>query len=140
MEMNIGDMVAAMAARNEAFRGNEQVPEKVETYNKLKEHAAAIGKVLRAPWYVDDLELREQNTFVYRLPAPGQHPERQHPRADRGNGPAGGHGDARRGPWAAAYDLHGRKGLEGVNKQADVSDRQKLWYSCEKAGIMDTGG
>ena len=43
MEMNIGDMVAAMAARN------EQVPEKVETYNKLKEHAAAIGKVLRAP-------------------------------------------------------------------------------------------
>lgn len=49
MEMNIGDMVAAMAARNEAFRGNEQVPEKVETYNKLKEHAAAIGKVLRAP-------------------------------------------------------------------------------------------
>ena len=65
MEMNIGDMVAAMAARNEAFRGNEQVPEKVETYNKLKEHAAAIGKVLRAPWYVDDLELREQNTFVY---------------------------------------------------------------------------
>ena len=65
MEMNIGDMVAAMAARNEAFRGNEQVPEKVETYNKLKEHAAAIGKVLRAPWYADDLELREQNTFVY---------------------------------------------------------------------------
>ena len=43
MEMNIGDMVAAMAARNEAFRGNEQVPEKVETYNKLKEHAAALG-------------------------------------------------------------------------------------------------
>ena len=61
MEMNIGDMVAAMAARNEAFCGNEQV----ETYNKLKEHAAAIGKVLRAPWYADDLELREQNTFVY---------------------------------------------------------------------------
>ena len=56
MEMNIGDMVAAMAARNEAFRGNEQVPEKVEAYNKLKEHA---------PWYADDLELREQNTFVY---------------------------------------------------------------------------
>ena len=52
MEMNIGDMVAAMAARNEAFRGNEQVPEKVETYNKLKEHAAAIGKVLRAPWTI----------------------------------------------------------------------------------------
>ena len=45
MEMNIGDMVAAMAARNEAFCGNEQVPEKVEAYNKLKEHAAAIGKV-----------------------------------------------------------------------------------------------
>ena len=65
MEMNIGDMVAAMAARNEAFRGNEQVPEKVETYNKLKEHAAAIGKVLRAPWYVDDLELREQNALIY---------------------------------------------------------------------------
>ena len=139
MEMNIGDMVAAMAARNEAFRGNEQVPEKVETYNKLKEHAAAIGKGLRAPWYADDLELRE-HLRLYRLPSPGQHFERQHPRADRGNGPAGGHGDARRGPWAAAYDLHGRKGLEGVNKQADVSDRQKLWYSCEKAGIMDTGG
>lgn len=65
MEMNIGDMVAAMTARNEAFRGNEQVPEKVEAYNNLKEHAAAIGKVLRAPWYADDLELREQNTFVY---------------------------------------------------------------------------
>ena len=64
MEMNIGDMVAAMAARNEAFRGNEQVPEKVETYNKLKEHAAAIGKVLRAPWYADALELREQNASV----------------------------------------------------------------------------
>ena len=58
MEMNIGDMVAAMAARNEAFRGNEQVPEKVEAYNKLKEHAAAIARVLRAPWYADDLELR----------------------------------------------------------------------------------
>ena len=68
MEMNIGDMVAAMAARNEAFRGNEQVPEKVEAYNKLKEHAAAIGKVLRAPWYADDLELREQNTFFIEIP------------------------------------------------------------------------
>lgn len=34
-------------------------------HTKLKEHAAAIGKVLRAPWYADDLELREQNTFVY---------------------------------------------------------------------------
>ena len=137
MEMNIGDMVAAMAARNEAFRGNEQVPEKVETYNKLKEHAAAIGKVLRAPWYADDLELREQNTFVYiDFPLPVNILND----SIRGNGPAGGHGDARRGPWAAAYDLHGRKGLEGVNKQAYVSDRQKLWYSCEKAGIMDTGG
>ena len=57
MEMNIGDMVAAMAARNEAFCGNEQVPEKVEAYNKLK--------TLRTPMHADSLELREQNTFVY---------------------------------------------------------------------------
>ena len=27
MEMNIGDMVAAMAARNAAFRGNQQAQE-----------------------------------------------------------------------------------------------------------------
>ena len=65
MAMDIQDMVAAMAAKNEAFRGNEQVPEKVEVYNKLKEHGAAIAKALRTPWHADDLELREQNTFVY---------------------------------------------------------------------------
>lgn len=65
MAMDIQDMVAAMAAKNEAFRGNEKVPEKVEVYNKLKEHAAAISKVLRAPWHADDLGMREQNTFVY---------------------------------------------------------------------------
>ena len=38
MEMNIGDMVAAMAARNEAFRGNEQVPEKVEAWSGQAAH------------------------------------------------------------------------------------------------------
>ena len=65
MATNIQDMVAAMLAMNEAFRGNEQVPEKVEVFNKLKGHGAAIGKALRTPWYADDLELREQNTFVY---------------------------------------------------------------------------
>lgn len=65
MAMDIQDMVAAMAAKNEAFRGNEMVPEKVEVYNKLKEHAAAIFKAMRTPWHADDLELREQNTFVY---------------------------------------------------------------------------
>ena len=65
MAMDIQDMVAAMAAKNEAFRGNEMVPEKVEVYNKLKEHAAAISKAMRTPWHADDLELREQNTFVY---------------------------------------------------------------------------
>ena len=52
-------------AKNEAFRGNEKVSEKVEVYNKLKEHAAAISKAMRTPWHADDLELREQNTFVY---------------------------------------------------------------------------
>lgn len=65
MAMDIQDMVAAMLARNEAFRGNEQVPEKVEVFNRLKTHSAAIGKALRTPWHADDLELREQNTFVY---------------------------------------------------------------------------
>lgn len=65
MAMDIQDMVAAMAAKNEAFRGNERVPEKVEVYTKIKEHAAAIAKALRTPWHADDLELREQNTFVY---------------------------------------------------------------------------
>lgn len=65
MATNIQDMVAAMLAKNEAFRGNEQVPEKVEVFNKLKEHGAAIGKALRTPWHADDLELREQNMFVY---------------------------------------------------------------------------
>lgn len=65
MAMDIQDMVAAMAAKNEAFRGTEMVPEKVEVYNKLKEHAAAISKAMRPPWHADDLELREQNTFVY---------------------------------------------------------------------------
>ena len=64
MAMDIQDMVAAMLAKNEAFRGNEQVPEKVEVFNKLKEHGAAIGKTLRTPWHADDLELREQNAFV----------------------------------------------------------------------------
>ena len=64
MAMDIQDMVAAMQAKNEAFRGNEQVPEKVEVFNKLKEHGAAIGKALRTSWHADDLELREQNTFV----------------------------------------------------------------------------
>ena len=44
MATNIQDMVAAMLAKNEAFRGNEQVPEKVEVFNKLKEHGAAIGR------------------------------------------------------------------------------------------------
>ena len=52
MAMDIQDMVAAMAAKNEAFRGNEKVPEKVEVYNKLKEHAAAISKVMRTPWHL----------------------------------------------------------------------------------------
>ena len=65
MAMDIQDMVAAMAAKNEAFQGNEMVSEKVEVYNKLKEHAAAISKAMRTPWHADDLELREQNTFVY---------------------------------------------------------------------------
>lgn len=65
MAMDIQDMVAAMAAKNEAFRGNELVPEKVEVYNEIKEHGAAIAKALRTPWHADDLELREQNTFVY---------------------------------------------------------------------------
>ena len=65
MAMDIQDMVAAMLAKNEAFHGNEQVPEKVEVFNKLKAHGAAIGKALRTPWHADDLALREQNTFVY---------------------------------------------------------------------------
>lgn len=65
MAMDMQDMVAAMLAKNEAFRGNELVPEKAEVYNKLKAHGAAIGKALRTPWHADDLELREQNTFVY---------------------------------------------------------------------------
>ena len=65
MAMDIQDMVAAMAAKNEAFRGNEKVPEKVEVYNKLKEHAAAISKAMRTPWHADNLGLREQNTFIY---------------------------------------------------------------------------
>ena len=65
MATNIQDVVAAMLVKNEAFRGNEQVPEKVEVFNKLNEHGAAIGKALRTPWHADDLELREQNTFVY---------------------------------------------------------------------------
>lgn len=64
MAMDIQDMAAAMLAKNKAFRGNEQVSEKVAVFNKLKEHGAAIGKALRTPWHADDLELREQNTFV----------------------------------------------------------------------------
>lgn len=63
--MDIQDMVAAMAAKNEAFRGKEQVPEKAAVYDRLKEHGAAIARVLRAPWHADDLALRERNTFVY---------------------------------------------------------------------------
>ena len=65
MAMDIQDMVAAMLDKDEAFRGNELVPGKVEVYNKLKEHGAAIAKVLRTPWHADDLEVRDRNTFVY---------------------------------------------------------------------------
>ena len=65
MSMNIQDMAAVMAAKNEAFRGTEQVPEKVTIYNQLRAHAAAIAKTLRTPMHADSLELREQNTFVY---------------------------------------------------------------------------
>lgn len=49
MSMNIQDMAAVMAAKNEAFRGTEQVPEKVTIYNQLRAHAAAIVKTLRTP-------------------------------------------------------------------------------------------
>lgn len=65
MAMDIQDMVAATLAKDEAFHGNELVPAKVEVYNKLKEHGAAIAKVLRTPWHADDLEVRDRNTFVY---------------------------------------------------------------------------
>jgi len=65
MSMNIQDMAAVMAAKNEAFRGTEQGPEKVTIYNQLRAHAAAIVKTLRTPMHADSLELREQNTFVY---------------------------------------------------------------------------
>ena len=65
MAMDIQDMVAAMLAKDEAFHGNELVPAKVEVYNKLKEHGAAIAKALRTPWHADDLEVRDRNTFVY---------------------------------------------------------------------------
>ena len=65
MTMDIHDLVAAMAAKNEAFRGNELVPGKVEVYDTLKAHGAAIARVLRTPWHADDLGMREQNTFVY---------------------------------------------------------------------------
>ena len=47
MSMNIQDMAAVMAAKNEAFRGTEQVPEKV------------------TPMHADSLELREQNALIY---------------------------------------------------------------------------
>ena len=36
MSMNIQDMAAVMAAKNEAFRGTEQVPEKVTIYNPVQ--------------------------------------------------------------------------------------------------------
>ena len=51
MSMNIQDMAAVMAAKNEAFRGTEQVPEKVTIYNQLRAHAAAIVKTLRTPMH-----------------------------------------------------------------------------------------
>ena len=51
MSMNIQDMAAVMAAKNEAFRGTEQVPEKVTIYNQLRAHAAAIAKTLRTPMH-----------------------------------------------------------------------------------------
>ena len=65
MSMNIQDMAAVMAAKNEAFRGTEQVPEKVTIYNQLRAHAAAIAKTLRTPMHADSLELREQNALIY---------------------------------------------------------------------------
>ena len=64
MTMVFQDMVAAMAAMNETFRGTEQISKKVEVFCKLKEHAAAISRVMRTPWHADDLELREQNASV----------------------------------------------------------------------------
>ncbi len=65
MSMNIQDMAAVMAAKNEAFCGTEQVPEKVTIYNQLRAHAAAIAKTLRTPMHADSLELREQNALIY---------------------------------------------------------------------------
>lgn len=80
MSMNIQDMAAVMAAKNEAFRGTEQVPEKVTIYNQLCAHAAAIAKTLRTPMHADSLELREQNALIYvEFSLPRQHSERQHP-------------------------------------------------------------
>lgn len=58
-------MAAVMAAKNEAFRGTEQVPEKVTIYNQFRAHAAAIAKTLRTPMHADSLELREQNALIY---------------------------------------------------------------------------
>ena len=55
MAMDIQDMVAAMLAKDEAFHGNELVPAKVEVYNKLKEHGAAIAKELRTPCHSYDI-------------------------------------------------------------------------------------
>ena len=57
MSMNIQDMAAVMAAKNEAFRGTEQVPEKVTIYNQLRAHAAAIAKTLRTPMHADSSRL-----------------------------------------------------------------------------------
>ena len=69
MSMNIQDMAAVMAAKNEAFRGTEQVPEKVTIYNQLRAHAAAIAKTLRTPMHADSLNdsIRNRLSELFRL-------------------------------------------------------------------------
>lgn len=62
--MDINDMVAAMAKKNENFKANEKNPEKIAVYDEIHEHAAAVAKALRTPMHANSWTLKEQNASV----------------------------------------------------------------------------
>ena len=57
--MDIQDMAAAMAQKNENFHGTVQNEEKAEIFHTVHEHAAAVAKALRTPMHTEGLELHE---------------------------------------------------------------------------------
>ena len=71
MELHTDDIVAAMTAETKDFPGSGQDPAKAEAYGKLKAHAAAIARVLHAPWHAEDPTPQKRNAFVcFDVPLP----------------------------------------------------------------------